>query len=303
MDIISLVFIVVGLTIFETVSSLDNAVINAQVLTGMSKRARRWFLTYGLLIAVFIIRGLLPFMIVWLANPTIGPLGALTAAFNSDPRVNASIAASAPVLLTGGGTFLFFLFFHWLFLEPKAYGLASERIIQSLGLWFYGVVFVFLGILIWFSLKINSAMALSAVVGAVSFFITNGFNVYAERAEKKLLKSSVRSDLSKLLYLEVIDATFSIDGVLGSFAFTFSVVLIVIGNGIGAYIVRELTFRGIKTIQKYKLLKNGAMYSVFVLACIMLIESFGYKIPEFIAPLITIGIILFFFVKSRSLLN
>jgi hypothetical protein len=303
MDIVSILLIIVGLAIFETVSSLDNAVINAQVLSTMSQRARKWFLTYGLLIAVFIIRGVLPFIIIWITNPTIGPITALTSLFTTDPRVNASIEASAPVLLIGGGTFLFFLFFHWLFLEPKQFGLYGERFIQSLGMWFYVVVSVLLAILVWFAFTINPLMAKSALIGAVCFFITNGFNTYAKQREKQLLIGSVRSDMSKLLYLEVIDATFSIDGVFGSFAFTQSVFLILIGNGIGAYFVRELTFRSIDKIQKYQFLKNGAMYSVFVLSCIMIYQSFGHKVPEFIPPLVTIGITLYFFYKSKATLN
>src|SRR2546430_6797290 len=98
MDIFSVVLTIVGLSIFETVSSLDNAVINAQVLSTMSQRARRWFLTYGLFIAVFLIRGLLPFIIIWITNPTLGPMSALNSIFTSDPRVKESIEASAPIL-------------------------------------------------------------------------------------------------------------------------------------------------------------------------------------------------------------
>lgn len=82
------------------------------------------------------------------------------------------------------------------------------------------------------------------------------------------------SDISKILYLEVIDATFSIDGVLGAFAFTLSVPLILIGNGIGAYVVRSLTMHNIETVKKYMYLKNGAMYSIGVLGTVMILNSF-----------------------------
>jgi len=83
------------------------------------------------------------------------------------------------------------------------------------------------------------------------------------------------SDWSKILYLEVIDATFSIDGVVGAFAFTLSVPLILIGNGIGAFVVRELTISNIDRVKRYIYLKNGAMYSIFVLGTIMVLDSFG----------------------------
>ncbi|MGH7203096.1 MAG: DUF475 domain-containing protein, partial [Candidatus Levyibacteriota bacterium] len=133
MHIFSTLLIVLGLILFETVSSLDNAVINAQVLSTMSQRGRRWFMVYGFLVAVFLIRGLLPFLIVWAANPSLGPVGAFTAAFSSDPRVHESIESSTPILLRGGGTFLILLFFHWLFLEPKAFGIRGERFIKAKG--------------------------------------------------------------------------------------------------------------------------------------------------------------------------
>ena len=111
MDILSLILIIAGLILFETVSSIDNAVINAQVLSTMSERARRWFLLWGLLIAVFLLRGLLPFGIVFMTNPSLGVFGTITAAFNSDPKVHEAVELSAPILLIGGGTFLIFLFF------------------------------------------------------------------------------------------------------------------------------------------------------------------------------------------------
>ena len=88
------------------------------------------------------------------------------------------------------------------------------------------------------------------------------------------------SGWSKVFYLEVLDASFSIDGVIGAFAFTLSIPLILIGNGIGAFVVREVTVRGIDWISKYAYLKNGAMYSIGILGAIMTLESFGVEINE-----------------------
>src|SRR5512141_732772 len=104
---------VAGLCLFESIISIDNAVINADVLSTMSQRGRRWFLLWGLLFAVVVVRGILPWLIVWLTAPSLGPMGALTATFSNDPRVKEAIDASSPILLAGGGTFLVFLFFHW----------------------------------------------------------------------------------------------------------------------------------------------------------------------------------------------
>jgi hypothetical protein len=141
-------------------------------------------------------------------------------------------------------------------------------------------------------------MAFGAVVGSTAFFIVHGFRQNAERTEEKMLHSSDMSDISKIFYLEVIDATFSIDGVIGAFAFTMAVPLILIGNGIGAFIVRELTLRNVENIKKYLYLKNGAMYSIFFLGSIMIMDSFGIDIPFWVSPVITFGIVGFFLMKS-----
>ncbi len=108
---------------------------------------------------------------------------------------------------------------------------------------------------------------------------------------------------AKLFYLEVIDATFSIDGVIGAFAFTLSVPLILLGNGVGVIVVRQLTVSNIDRVKKYVFLKNGAMYSILVLGVIMLLDSFGFHIPNWLSPLATAAIVGYFFLKSRSYKN
>ena len=298
MDFFSIALIVVGLSLFEIIISVDNAIINAEVLGTMSKKARRWFLVWGIIIAVFLVRGLLPWLIIWVSNPSLGAIGALTASFSSDPRVAEVIRQSAPVLLAGGGTFLVFLFFHWIFLEPKHYGLIGERFIHRQGVWFFAVVSILLAAIVWLGNKVNPLMSFGAVVGSTAFFITHGFKENAEKVEKDMLEGAKMTDISKIFYLEVIDATFSIDGILGAFAFTFSIPLILIGNGIGALVVRKLTVSNIENVKKYKYLKNGAMYSIFALGVIMLADSFGMHIPEWLSPATTFAIILYFFWKS-----
>jgi len=289
---------VAGLALFETISSIDNAVINAEVLSTMGQRARRWFLFWGLLFAVFIIRGLLPWVIVWATSPQLGPLGAFTASFSGDPAVHAAIEQSAPILLAGGGIFLVFLFFHWLFLEPKNFGLPGEKFFLNQGVWFFTVVSIILLVVVSKAIQANPLMALGAVAGSTAFFITHGFKEQAEKQESQLMKQHM-SDVSKILFLEVIDATFSIDGVLGAFAFTLSVPLIILGNGLGAIIVRQMTVGNIERIKKYPFLKNGAMYSILVLGSVMLFDAFGAPIPEWLSPIVTFMTIGYFFWKSR----
>lgn len=302
MNIFALILTIAGLGLFETISSIDNAIINAEVLSTMKEKARRWFLLWGMLFAVFIVRGLLPWVIVWFTNPGLGFWGALTATFSSDPSVHAAIESSAPMLLIGGGTFLVFLFFHWLFLEPKNYGLRHEKFFHAQGVWFYAIVSIILAIIVWYGLQESSLMAFGAVVGSTAFFITHGFKQNAEHQEQKLMQGSL-SDISKILYLEVIDLTFSIDGVLGAFAFTLSVPLILLGNGLGAFVVRQVTVSNINRIKKYKYLKNGAMYSILFLGVIMLLDSFGFQIPQWLSPVITFLVVGYFFNKSRRVIK
>src|SRR3989338_2734274 len=298
--LLSFIFTALGLALFEIISSADNAIINAEVLRTMSPKMRRWFLFWGILFAVFIVRGLLPWAIIWATVPSLGPIGAFTAAWSSDPMVHEAIEASAPILMAGGGIFLVFLFFHWLFLEPKQFGLRGERFFFRQGVWFFAVVSILLSVIVWLALAVDPLMAFGAVIGSSAFFITHGFKENAERAEKELLSgSSAKSDISKILYLEVIDATFSIDGVLGAFAFTLSVPLILIGNGIGAIVLRKLTVSNIETVKKYVFLKNGAMYSVFFLGLIMLLHAFHVPVPEWVSPLTTFLVVAYFFWKSR----
>ncbi|MBU3099273.1 MULTISPECIES: DUF475 domain-containing protein [Clostridium] len=300
MGFMSILFIIIGLCVFEIVSSIDNAVINAEVLGTMSEKAKKWFLFYGILFAVFIVRGMLPWIIVWVTNPGLGPIGALTATFSNDPHIKESFELSTPILMLGGGVFLLFLFLHWLFIEDKHFGLPGEEFFVKHGAWFYAIVSVILVVIVALALKHNSVLALSAVIGSSAFFITDGFKKNAESNEQQLLSNtSGMSDISKILYLEIIDMTFSIDGVLGAFAFTTSVPLIILGNGLGAIVVRQLTMGNIENIKKYIFLKNGAMYSILCLGVVMILEGFKIEIPEYITPLVTILIILFFFFKSK----
>lgn len=297
MDIVSIVLVVAGLCLFETISSIDNAIINAEVLSTMADWARRWFLVWGLLFAVAVVRGVLPWLIVWLSAPSLGPVGAFTATFSSDPAVIAAIEESAPMLLIGGGTFLIFLFLHWIFLEEKNYGLRGEKYVESKGVWFFAAVSIILLLLVWFALERDPVMAFGAVAGSTAFFIVHGFRQNAEEQERKMLGGKM-SDISKIFYLEVIDATFSIDGVLGAFAFTLSVPLILIGNGLGAIVVRQITVGNIDRIKRYLFLKNGAMYSILFLGVIMVLDSFGVNIPPFVSPVVTFAVVGFFLAKS-----
>lgn len=302
MTVLGILLTVAGLCLFETVSSIDNAIINAEVLSGMGQRARRWFLTWGIFFAVFVVRGLLPWLIVWMATPGLGPIQAFLAAFSSDASVLEAVESSRPPLLMGGGLFLVLLFLHWIFMEPKNIGLPVERLFARGGVWFFAAASVLLAVVVKFALDLSPGLAFAAVLGSTAFFITFGFKQNAEAEEARLVSGGAgavaMSDISKLLYLEIIDLTFSIDGVLGAFAFTLSVPVILLGNGLGAIVVRQLTLGNIERIKRYRYLKNGAMYSILALGSVMVGEGFGLHLPEWLSPLATFVIVGLFFWKS-----
>jgi len=300
MTLTGIVLTIAGLALFESITSIDNAIINAEVLATMGPRARRWFLTWGILIAVFGVRGFLPWLIVFVMTPGLGPWDALTASLTGDPVAMRAIQDSSPVLMMGGSVFFIFLFFHWLFLEQKNYGIPAERIIARQGGWFYAVASILLTAIVWFAIDDRPLLAFGAVVGSTAFFITHGFRQHAEEQERHLMSGDAKiSDLGKILYLEVIDLSFSVDGVICDFEFTLSVPLILLGNGIGAVVVRQLTVYGVERIRSYAYLKNGAMYSILVLGCVMLAHAFDYHVPEWLSPVATFFIVGYFFWLSK----
>ena len=295
------IIVIFGLCLFEVISSVDNAIINAHVLKTLPERFRRIFLVWGLLLAVFVVRGVLPFAIVWIANPTLSLIEVLRFAFAQDSGLEAAVEKSKGLLLLGGGVYLVFIWLNWLFLEEKKYAFLVEHFIHRQSAWFYAFSSLLFTVVIYIALKIDPLLALSASIGSTAFFITDGFKKNAEAKEKELLSSKM-SAWSKIMYLEALDASFSIDGVIGAFAFTISVPLILIGNGLGAFVVRELTIRGIEIVQKFAYLKNGAMYSIGMLGGLMIWESFGREYPFWLAPLNTVLLLgIFLFLSYREI--
>lgn len=300
---------VVGLVIFEIISGADNAVVGSGVLaTIRSQRERMYFLIFGGFFAVLVVRGVLPFVIFATASPDMSLADAWHAMWNSDPAVQKAVEKSAPILLSGGGIFLVMLTLHWLFVEDKehfGFRLLESRCLAIGQSWFHAVSFGTI-VIVLFLIKRNmdpemaASVMLSTSIGGLMFFIVQGFKDNAERAEHDLMSEggSQRSDRAKVVFLTFIDATFSIDSVVGAFAFTMSVPLILIGNGIGAIVVMYLTVRNTDRIQSLVYLKTGAMYSIGILGVVMLYEAFGHHVPEWISPTITIGLISYFFWRS-----
>lgn len=288
------IVVILGLAVFEIISSIDNAIVNATVLKTLPEKYRRFFLVWGLFLGVFVVRGVLPFVIVWLASPELSFSDALRLVTSDPKHMEEALETSKPLLLLGGGIYLLYVWLGWFFLEEKKYAFLVEHFAHRQGVWFNAVAAIILMVIIWFGTHHgNTLLALSAAVGSVAFFVTDGFRKNAEEAEERL-QTQALSAWSKLIYLEVLDASFSIDGVIGAFAFTMSVPLILVGNGVGALVVREVTIRGVDIVSKFAYLKNGAMYSIGVLGGLMIAESFDNHFPFWVAPVTTLTLLFLF---------
>lgn len=301
---IDAIIIIIGLIVFEIVNSIDNAIVNAHVLKTMSEKWRKIFLFWGIITAVFLVRGLLPLVVVWLSIPEIGFLGALRSVFYSPPEIAHLIEERKGMILIGAGVFLLLLYLHWLFLEKKEPYFVSDKLIKPHhGVWFYGFAAFILVSLLYIS-RFSWQVMLAAAIGYAVFFIMQGFKEQAAEQEAALHGPKAHlSDLSKLMFLEVLDASFSFDGVMGAFAFTTSIPLIFIGNGIGALVVRQLTVKGIDVVANYRWLKNGAMTSIGFLGLFMIVKSFGVHVPEYLPTAITIILVGITFWRSHQYLK
>ncbi|MDO8265068.1 MAG: DUF475 domain-containing protein [Candidatus Parcubacteria bacterium] len=298
------IVIILGLIVFEVVSSVDNAIINAHVLKTMSAKWRKIFLFWGIIFAVFIIRGLVPLLVVWMSVPEIGFMGAFHAAFSGSSDFSQLIEERKGIILLGAGVFMALLYLHWLFLEKKDPYFVPDKLIKPHhGVWFFASAAIILVTILYLA-KGDWHLMLSAAVGNAVFFILYGFREQAAKQEEIMQGANNNlSNFSKLMYLEVLDASFSFDGVFGAFAFTTAIPLILIGNGIGALVVRQLTIVGIEKVSQYKWLKNGAMTSIGLLGIIMILKSFGVQIPEYLPTVATIGLVGLTFLSSNKLLK
>lgn len=261
-------FIATVLAILEVSLSFDNAIVNAKVLRGMTPLWRHRFLTWGMLIAVFGMRLVFPLLIVTIVAK-IGPWSALVmAATRPDDYARIMLSAHADVAAFGGAFLLMVAvkyFYdenkehHWIpWLErPVAYMGRVEAIEMLIALAFLTIVTRFL------PAEQQFSYLLSGLGGIITFLIVDGIGAFLERWGME------RQDLSKasvgaFLYLEVLDASFSFDGVVGAFAITNNLFVIMVGLSIGAFFVRSLTILFVEreTLQEFAYLEHGAFYAI-----------------------------------------
>ena len=278
------------LAVLEVSFSFDNAIVNAKTLETMQPVWQQRFLTWGILIDVFFMRFLFPVLVVSVAAK-VWPWDAITMAF-TNPVLYAATMTSAHYLVAGFGMgFLltialgFFLDHekdvHWLsVIEPLLAKLGITRIISVL-LSLASVV----GIATFLPTGQTEGFLIAGLIGVVSHEVTSwlGSNFDVDDS----VGTVVKTGLAGFLYLEVQDASFSFDGVIGAFAITNSVILVALGLGIGALTIRSLTLlfveKGILT--QYRYLEHGAFWAIGILAVLMGVSTFR-EIPETVTGLI-----------------
>ncbi len=294
------IFIALVLGVLEISLSFDNAVVNASVLKRMDERWQWYFLTWGILVAVFGMRLLFPIVIVSAATG-IGFMGVTDMALNDTAAYAQHLAESHTQIAAFGGMFLLMVFFSFMFDTEKE--VHWRKIEERLALWgkLESIeIILALSILLLIQGWLPEAQRLDALVsgifGVVLYVIVDSLAALFEDEEQgKAVSGNVKkAGMMSFLYLEVLDASFSFDGVIGAFAITQDVVIIMLGLAIGAMFVRSLTVFLVRkgTLDEYIYLEHGAHYAIGILAFIMLI-SMRIHVPEVITGLSGAALIAF----------
>ncbi len=287
-------FIALILGILEVSLSFDNAVVNASILKRMDERWQQYFLTWGILIAVFGMRLLFPILIV--ATATGLDFIAVTQMALYDPDTYAHHLDESHVQIAAfGGMFLMMVFFSFIFDDSKELHWLGyiERKLSDFGKLESIEVILALAILLigqhWIPETIRLKALIAGISGLILFVIVDSLSALFEDEEEgeEVSNAIKKGSVMSFLYLEVLDASFSFDGVIGAFAITQDVVIIMLGLAIGAMFVRSLTVYLVRkgTLDEYVFLEHGAHYAIGSLAGIML-ASITFSISEVITGLI-----------------
>jgi hypothetical protein len=277
------------LVVLEITFSFDNAVVNSRILTRLSPLWQTLFLTVGIFFAVFVVRFLLPLLIVML-TAGLGAADVVNLALEHPAEYGHKLHEAAPLINAFGGTFLLMIglsYFvdrekdvHWLRrLEPKLAQLDRIRFVKL------AVMLV-----VAFILYMTAAPALKDAVVVASLLgiaLHVGLDWVSSVFERRDSKGKVSHQVgmaafATFMYLQVLDASFSFDGVVGAFAITSSLLLIVTGLGAGALWVRSLTVYLVRTgtLAKYRYLEHGAHWAILALGMVMLVKLYRVELPE-----------------------
>lgn len=306
-----MLWIIAVLSVLEVSLSFDNAVVNASVLKEMDEVWQKRFLTWGIAFAVFGMRVVFPLAIVAIAAH-IGPVDAIKLSLN-DPLEYERIVSSAHVGIAGfGGAFLSMVglkfFFdadkevHWIAVVERFLSRISAVKAIEIGV----LLLVLWGIAGLLETEEALVFLVAGILGIVTFIAVESINTWLEISDekRKLAGAAVRSGLGGFLYLNVLDASFSFDGVIGAFALSNNMVVIALGLSIGAFFVRSMTIMLVKkgTLAEYEFLEHGAFWAIIALGGIML-ASAKFHIPEAITGLIgaiLIGLSLWWSIRTSK---
>ncbi|MCK9429350.1 MAG: DUF475 domain-containing protein [Candidatus Omnitrophica bacterium] len=283
------------LGVLEVSLSFDNAVINATKLELMPKIWQRRFLTWGILVAVFGMRLIFPIVLVSIFAG-INLLETVKLALFDGLAYSHHLESCNNLISMFGGSFLLMIFLTFIFdKEKETHWLPGEKhyikLINGWNLtWPLLIYMTILVTILNISPKnVQSILAFSSISGVALFIVIDKLSEFILKGEEKLIK---HAGVVLFLYLELIDASFSFDGVIGAFALSKDIVLIAIGLGIGAMFVRSLTIYLVdkKTLKEFIYLEHGAHWAIGALAIIMFMDTF-IKVPEVITGLIGVGFI------------
>ncbi|MFK4059970.1 DUF475 domain-containing protein [Brucella anthropi] len=300
---VSVFIICAVLSVLEISLSFDNAIVNARILRDMTPEWQHRFLTWGIIIAVFGMRIIFPLAIVAVAMWT-DPISALKLAIWQPDEYARVISESHTGIAAFGGTFLLMVgmkyFFdvekdvHWIkAIESRMSKFASVQGVE---------IGVAIALIIFFSYQLDAehshTFLIAALFGLLTFLAVEGLGEVLDATQEQM-DMVHRGGLGAFIYLEVLDASFSFDGVIGAFALTTNLFIIAIGLGIGAFYVRSLTIMLVerKTLGQYRYLEHGAFYAILVLAVIMYVQTLVH-IPEVITGLIGAALIGLSFMSS-----
>lgn len=287
------------LSVVELTFSFDNAIINAKVLKKLSKPWQTAFLTVGIIIAIFGMRVVFPVVIVMI-TADLSWSTVVDLALNHSHEYAHHLEKAHPSIAAFGGAFLLMLGLKYFMDDQKDVHWIQtiEKPFRKFSHWLAAPAIVVVAILAltWLPANTHGSSTITAgLLGAGTYILIQSLTHLFTRLQGDRLNISGQTGLAALstfLYLEILDASFSFDGVIGAFAITSNVILIAAGLGIGAIWVRSLTVYMVRheVLGKYKFIEHGAHYTVLVLA-ILLLTSVIVEISDYIPGLLGIGII------------
>ncbi|MGI4896737.1 MAG: DUF475 domain-containing protein [Janthinobacterium lividum] len=302
------------LAVLEISLSFDNAVVNATVLQRMNDFWQKIFLSVGIIVAVFGMRLIFPLLLVGV-TASISPIKAVQLALEKGNPEEAGtygyiLNQAHPTIAAFGGMFLLMLFLNFIFGEKEHHWLGGlERVLEKMGR--IGAMPVIVGGVVLFIVaktfaSDHSQTVLAAgLLGMVVYLLVDGlgelFDVGDDGESETLPARKGPSEIAKLggkaafflfLYLEVLDASFSFDGVIGAFAITNDAIIIAIGLGVGAMFIRSMTVHLVRegTLSQFPFLENGALWAIGALAAILLV-SIEFEVPEVVTGLVGVAFI------------